>query len=117
MYDSSVPNPPENSWESRLFIMDGVISMPIAIAGYFFLPDLPETSRARYFTAEVGNCFVVAVLVSYCNANVVLHVKDIAYAKKRMELEGREQRKPYTKAKFKKIFTSWHIYGLSLLYV
>ena len=50
-------------------------------------------------------------------ANVVLHVKEIAYAKKRMELEGREQRKPYTKAKFKKILGSWHIYGLSLLYV
>jgi ACS family pantothenate transporter-like MFS transporter len=34
-----------------------------------------------------------------------------------MELEGRENRKPYTKAKFKKIFTSWHIYALSLLYM
>ncbi|MCJ1317604.1 hypothetical protein MMC15_002929 [Xylographa vitiligo] len=74
--------------------MDGVISMPIALAGYYFLPDIPETSRARYLSAE-----------------------EIAYAQKRMKLEGREQRKPYTKAKFKKILTSWHIYGLSLLYV
>ncbi|MCJ1419397.1 hypothetical protein MMC32_005752 [Xylographa parallela] len=77
-----------------LFIMDGVISMPIALAGYYFLPDIPETSRARYLSAE-----------------------EIAYAQRRMKLEGREKRKPYTKAKFKKILTSWHIYGLSLLYV
>ncbi|MCJ1401789.1 hypothetical protein MMC11_005006 [Xylographa trunciseda] len=77
-----------------LFIMDGVISMPVALAGYYFLPDLPETSRARYFSPE-----------------------EIAYAQKRMKLEGREQRRPYTKAKFKKILSSWHIYGLSLLYV
>jgi len=34
-----------------------------------------------------------------------------------MQLEGRQQRQPYTKAKFKKIFTSWRIYALSLLYV
>ncbi|KIN02579.1 hypothetical protein OIDMADRAFT_102700 [Oidiodendron maius Zn] len=77
-----------------LFIIDGVISLPIAIAGFFMLPDVPEISRAWYFSkAELG------------------------YAKKRMELEGRENRKPYTKAKFKKILTSWHIYGLSLLYI
>ncbi|MCJ1308190.1 hypothetical protein MMC25_001842 [Agyrium rufum] len=77
-----------------LFIMDGVISMPIAIAGYFFIPDVPEISKAWYLTE-----------------------KEIEIAKQRMVLEGREKRKPYTKAKFKKILTSWHIYLLSLLYV
>jgi hypothetical protein len=34
-----------------------------------------------------------------------------------MELEGRKPRGPYTKAKLKKIFTSWHIYFLTLLYM
>ena len=34
-----------------------------------------------------------------------------------MKLEGRQNRQPYTKAKFKKILSSWHIYGLTLLYV
>lgn len=34
-----------------------------------------------------------------------------------MQLEGRQQRGPFTKAKFKKIFSSWHIYLLTLLYV
>ncbi|SCO50160.1 related to transporter protein [Fusarium fujikuroi] len=77
-----------------LFITNTVVSFPIAISGFFFLPDLPEITRAWYFTPE-----------------------DIALAKKRMELEGRAQRSPYTKAKFKKIFTSWHIYTLVLLYI
>lgn len=34
-----------------------------------------------------------------------------------MDLEGRQKRGPYTLAKMKKIFTSWHIYLLTLLYV
>ena len=38
----------------RLFIVDGIISLPIAIAGFFFLPDVPETSRAWYLTSEVS---------------------------------------------------------------
>jgi ACS family pantothenate transporter-like MFS transporter len=37
----------------RLFIIDGVISLPIAIGGFFFLPDVPEISRASYFTKDV----------------------------------------------------------------
>lgn len=77
-----------------LFIMDGVISLPIAIAGFFFLPDMPDNSRVWYFSVE-----------------------ERAYGRKRMELEGRKMREPYTKAKLKKIVKSWHIYGLTLLYV
>lgn len=77
-----------------LFIINCVISLPIAMAGFFMFPDVPEICRAWYLTED-----------------------EIALAKKRMELEGRAQRAPYTKAKFKKIFKSWHIYLLTLLYV
>jgi ACS family pantothenate transporter-like MFS transporter len=77
-----------------LFIIDGVISLPIALAGYFVLPDVPEIARPFYLTKE-----------------------EVAFAQKRMELEGRQKRKPYTKSKVRKIFTSWHIYALTLLYV
>lgn len=34
-------------------IMDGVISAPICIAGFFLLPDLPENTRAFYLTEDV----------------------------------------------------------------
>jgi ACS family pantothenate transporter-like MFS transporter len=77
-----------------LFIIDTVISLPVAVLGFFMFPDLPEITRAWYFTPD-----------------------EIALAKKRMQLEGRANRAPYTKAKFKKIFSSWHIYLLPLLYV
>ncbi|KAH6990084.1 major facilitator superfamily transporter [Ilyonectria destructans] len=77
-----------------LFIIDCVISLPIAMAGFFFFPDLPEITRAWYLTKD-----------------------DIAIAKRRMELEGRANRSPYTLAKIKKIFSSWHIYLLTMLYI
>ena len=77
-----------------LFIMDGVISLPIAILGFFVLPDLPSAGKRWYMTAEQH-----------------------AFGRRRMELEGRAQRKPFTKAKVRKIFSSWHIYLLTLLYV
>ncbi|KAL7893080.1 major facilitator superfamily domain-containing protein [Trichoderma sp. SZMC 28014] len=77
-----------------LFIINTVISLPIALAGYFMIPDVPEITRAWYLTQD-----------------------DIALAQKRMQLEGRANRAPFTKAKLKKIFSSWHIYLLTLLYI
>jgi hypothetical protein len=40
---------------SRLFIIDGVISLPIAIAGFFVLPDVPEISNPWYLTEKVSS--------------------------------------------------------------
>lgn len=37
----------------RLFIVDGIISLPIALAGFLFIPDVPETSRAFYLNTDV----------------------------------------------------------------
>lgn len=37
----------------RLFIVDGIISLPIALAGYLFIPDVPETSRAFFLSKDV----------------------------------------------------------------
>ncbi|KFY84297.1 hypothetical protein V500_09412 [Pseudogymnoascus sp. VKM F-4518 (FW-2643)] len=76
-----------------LFIIDGVISLPIALAGFFFYPDVPEGKKPWYLSES-----------------------DIKLARKRMELEGRKPRAKYTVAKVKKIFTSWHIYALTLTY-
>ncbi|TRX88013.1 hypothetical protein FHL15_011068 [Xylaria flabelliformis] len=77
-----------------LFIINTVISLPIAIAGFFLFPDVPEITKAWWLSTE-----------------------DIAMANKRMDLEGRAKRGTYTKAKFQKIFSSWHIYTLVLLYI
>ncbi|KAJ5418429.1 uncharacterized protein N7487_001979 [Penicillium crustosum] len=77
-----------------LFIIDGVISLPVAISGFFILPDVPEISDPWYLSKN-----------------------EVNLAQTRMKLEGRQNREPYTKSKLKKIFTSWHIYLLTLLYI
>jgi len=47
-----------------LFIMDGVISIPIALWGFFGLPDMPHNTRAFYWSAEVceANCVTLMQL-------------------------------------------------------
>ncbi|KAF9884737.1 hypothetical protein FE257_001299 [Aspergillus nanangensis] len=77
-----------------LFIVDGIISLPIALSGYFLLPDVPEIANPWFLSEQ-----------------------EVSLSQKRMELEGRKKRGPYTKAKLKKIFSSWHIYLLTLLYL
>jgi MFS transporter, ACS family, pantothenate transporter len=57
--------------------------MPIALLGFFFLPDMPANSRAFYLTPE-----------------------EREFGRRRMELEGRKGKSPFTKAKFKRIFSS-----------
>ncbi|KAH8809270.1 major facilitator superfamily domain-containing protein [Xylogone sp. PMI_703] len=76
-----------------LFVVDGIISLPVALAGFFLLPDLPEITRAKYFNET-----------------------DIILARRRMEVEGRAGRKPYTKDKLIQIFTSWRFWCLVPLY-
>lgn len=71
-----------------------ILHLQICLAGYFVLPDVPEISKPFYLTKE-----------------------EVAFAQKRMQLEGRKPRAPYTKEKVKKIIKSWHIWVLTLLYM
>ncbi|OOF91882.1 hypothetical protein ASPCADRAFT_176458 [Aspergillus carbonarius ITEM 5010] len=75
-------------------MIDGIISIPVAISGFFILPDVPEISNPFYLSEE-----------------------EVKLAQKRMEFEGRKNREPYTKAKLKKIFSSWRIYLLTIVYI
>lgn len=84
-----------------LFIVNGIISLPIAIAGFFFLPDYPHNTRVFY-----------------------LNDRDKEIAKERMRLEGRSAtvnqvpfKTLFTATRLKKLFGSWHIYFLVLLYI
>ncbi|KAI1378701.1 MFS general substrate transporter [Hypoxylon crocopeplum] len=77
-----------------LFIMDGIISLPICVAGFFILPDLPENTRAFY-----------------------LNESDRAMARDRMEKVGRAPRARLGRSAFKRIFGRWHVYLLSILYI
>jgi ACS family pantothenate transporter-like MFS transporter len=37
----------------RLFIVDGIISLPIALTGFWLLPDVPEIAKPWYLTKKV----------------------------------------------------------------
>lgn len=97
----------------RLYIMDGVISLPIALAAFFVIPDFPHNSRVWYINDQVR------LLTPYpCDAlpnGGLLQDKEIAA--RRMKLEQRVVAGPYTKAKVFSILSSWRLYLLPLLFL
>lgn len=77
-----------------LFIMDAAISFPICVAGFFLIPDLPENTRAFYLSFE-----------------------DAELARKRMNDIGRVPRRKLGWPILQRVFSRWHVYALSALYV
>ncbi|RFU33978.1 hypothetical protein B7463_g2356, partial [Scytalidium lignicola] len=77
-----------------LFIMDGIISTPICLAGFFLIPDSPENTRAFYLSAD-----------------------DAKLAKKRMADVGRAPRAKLGWSILRRIFGRWHVYFLTVLYI
>ncbi|KAK9472023.1 major facilitator superfamily domain-containing protein [Dipodascopsis tothii] len=76
-----------------LFIIDGIISIPVATAGYFAIPDFPTTTRARW-----------------------LSTRDRDYSVRRMEAVGRKPPKKLTVREFVRIFSSPRPYLFLLPY-
>ncbi|KAK9450429.1 major facilitator superfamily domain-containing protein [Limtongia smithiae] len=66
------------------FIIDGIISLPIACIGFYCLPDFPTTTRARWLSPE-----------------------NRAYAVQRMAKVGRKPPRPLTPKRLLKFFCSW----------
>ncbi|THH29480.1 hypothetical protein EUX98_g4709 [Antrodiella citrinella] len=78
-----------------LFIIDGVITIPIAIFGFWAMPDLPTTTRPSFLYSQ----------------------KQIDIAIKRMESVGRKPPAKFTTKKVLGFFTSWHIWVMVPIYV
>ncbi|KAH8198393.1 hypothetical protein TruAng_007428 [Truncatella angustata] len=70
-----------------LFIMDGVISVPIAVWGFFGLPDLPHNTKAFYWSPE--------------------HVR---YGIERIEKLGQKAQTKLTSKELKRIFLGWELW-------
>ncbi|KAI8653906.1 MFS domain-containing protein [Fusarium sp. Ph1] len=77
-----------------LFIFDGIISIPIAIWGFFAIPDLPHTTRAFYWTKD-----------------------DREYGIQRAESNGRVAPQPLTLQAIKGIFSNWRLWVFILPYL
>ncbi|EPT05490.1 hypothetical protein FOMPIDRAFT_1034201 [Fomitopsis schrenkii] len=78
-----------------LFIIDGIITVPIALLGFLIMPDLPSNTKPNYLYTQA----------------------EIDIANRRMEEIGRKPPGKFTKQKILKFFTSWHLYLFTLLYV
>ncbi|OJJ55425.1 hypothetical protein ASPSYDRAFT_158028 [Aspergillus sydowii CBS 593.65] len=76
-----------------LFIIDGLITLPIAIYGLFLFPDTPTTTRAPYLTPS-----------------------ERALAVSRLPTVNAD-RAPINKAFLKELFTTWYWWGFVILWV
>jgi len=77
-----------------LFVIDAIFTIPIAILGYVFLPDLPPDGKRAWW----------------------LKPHEYALAKARVNNVGKAGRTPWTWAKLKRYGSSWHIYILPMLF-
>jgi MFS transporter, ACS family, pantothenate transporter len=73
-----------------LFIVDGIITLPLAVAGFVFFPNLPQGGKKTWWTTQEEHELSI----------------------RRMQAVGREGKQPWTKAKVKKILLSWQTYLL-----
>ncbi|KAI5832240.1 MFS general substrate transporter [Schizophyllum commune Tattone D] len=78
-----------------LFIIDGIITVPIALLGFLIMPDLPHTMKPNMFYDEAQLRIAVA----------------------RMDQVGRKPPTHFTREKVTGFFKTWHLYVLVPLYV
>ncbi|EEH44829.1 uncharacterized protein PADG_01118 [Paracoccidioides brasiliensis Pb18] len=76
-----------------LFIIDGLITLPIALYGLFLFPDTPSTTNAPYLNAD-----------------------ERALAISRVPEPVRE-RTPFSLSFLKRVLSSWHWYGFVMLWI
>ncbi|RYP20833.1 hypothetical protein DL765_002567 [Monosporascus sp. GIB2] len=75
-----------------LFIIDGVITLPVAIYGFIFFPDTPQTTQAFYLTDEERRLAVSRV-------------------------PPVEDRSPLSLSFFKRSLSSWFFWGFVVLWI
>lgn len=73
-----------------LFIVDGIITIPLAIAGFLFFPNLPQSGDKAWWITDAEHTLSI----------------------QRMQAIGRAGTQPWTKAKVKRLLLSWHTYLL-----
>lgn len=77
-----------------LFVIDGVISLPIALAGFFLFPGLPTSPRIWWLTE-----------------------REQKLAQARMRADGVKESKKIGKRMLKRVFGHWHFYIAVFTYI
>ncbi|WVQ82939.1 hypothetical protein IAT38_005075 [Cryptococcus sp. DSM 104549] len=78
-----------------LFIVDAIITLPLALAGFLFFPPSPLQDKKTWW----------------------LKSDEFTLAQTRLIKIGRAGKKPWTRSKVKSLLTSWHTYFLPVLYI
>lgn len=93
-YDNLSGKLGHSGWQ-WLFIICGIISLPVGVMGYFFCPDFPENTRAFYLSKE-----------------------EAAYAQKRLAEDGYKPlgASAWDRKKIFRIIASWQFWVLSFGY-
>ncbi|EMR65150.1 putative pantothenate transporter protein [Eutypa lata UCREL1] len=91
---SSPPLPPMiELFELTYLQIDGIITMPVALYGYFFFPDVPATTTAPYLNEEERQLARQRVPTVEDETRIL----SLSFASK--------------------VFTSWYFYGFSFLWI
>lgn len=75
-----------------LFIIDAIITLPVAIMGFIFLPGLPLQDKKEWWLTQEEH--------------------DLAI--NRLHRVGRAGREKWSWAKVRRLFSTWHIYLLRM---
>ncbi|WWD22599.1 hypothetical protein CI109_107092 [Kwoniella shandongensis] len=78
-----------------LFIIDAIITLPLALLGFLFFPSQPLQDKKTWWLTE----------------------DEFALAQSRLRKVGRAGKEPWNGAKIRRILTSWHTYALPLIYI
>ncbi|WWD22600.1 hypothetical protein CI109_107093 [Kwoniella shandongensis] len=78
-----------------LFIIDAIITLPIALLGFTFFPSSPLQDTKTWWLSE----------------------DEYALARRRIRAVGRAGREPWSLSKVKRLLSHWHVYFLPILYV
>lgn len=77
-----------------VFIIDGCMTLIVAIYGFVFFPDTPETTKAFYFTEE-----------------------DKRRVRERLVEDDREPRGKFSWGLFGRVLGTWQLYVLTILWM
>ncbi|TYJ53786.1 hypothetical protein B9479_005546 [Cryptococcus floricola] len=78
-----------------LFIIDAIITLPLAIAGFIFFPSQPLQGKKTWWLSD----------------------EEFTLAQRRLTKIGRAGKSPWSREKVKRLLLSWHTYFLPVLYI
>lgn len=92
-----------------LFIIDAIITLPIAVLGFFFLPDLPLQGKAPWWLKPKAS---QAVSGPGMRVPALTPRQEFELACARVNNRGSAGREPWSWTKVRRLTGTWHIWIL-----